>query len=229
MIDVKRIHESMLIGQLPLWSGWTYERPAQYPWEIPGWGVPSSLRSWTSGRRHTACTAFVESLLAPAAVATGVGTWDRKCHEDLHIFDTARPFSPVDAMSRAGLDVDEPRPLEDWVTIPPWTLVQSWSNASELENGHLWIVLAHDPDTDRVLTLEAVRGESSGLDGPGCRGVGGVSELWPMDSGPLVGWRDWAPTVVDMVRRRAESQSVPLAVRPWRRFRQILDEVTPKV
>lgn len=90
-------------------------------------------------------------------------------------------YSPVTAvieatMARAVSSITQ--------TPPPWTLVQGWSDLKALK-GHTFLVVAVDPATSRVLTLES--NYKYGMNGPGFR------ELGDLDSFPsLHPGKDWA-------------------------------------
>lgn len=93
-------------------------------------------------------------------------------HNKMMITDTDHYYSPVTAvieatMARAVSSITQPP--------PPWTLVQGWRTLEPLSGGHTFLVVAVDPATSRVLTLES--NFTFGMNGPGFRELGDLDSF----------------------------------------------------
>ncbi len=155
------IDESLLVQCLPAFRAYHYGHAASYPWPVPGVGTINA-----PGQYDDCCT-FVESLCVRAFELGRPGfTWGHHRHDQMMVSDPKHPFSPVTAAIEAGI-------ADEADAVGPWTLVQAWRQ--KWKGGHTFLVVDHDPATDRVLILESNKG--FGLDGPGFRALGSLDKL----------------------------------------------------
>lgn len=170
---VAPIDESNLVDTLPAFRPYRYGHDVSYPWPLLGVGAIDE-----PGRFNDCCT-FVEALTVRAFEqgAGGAFSWGKRRHGQMMIVDTKDRFSPVTAVVEAEI-ADR---VDPDAAPGPWTLVQGWKQ--RWKGGHTFLLVDHDPSTDRVLLLES--NKAFGLDGPGLRGLGNLRDL---DGGPPPAW-----------------------------------------
>lgn len=165
--DALAIDESSLIELLPSFLEFTYDLDeARYPYELAGVRVPLAPPATNN------CCTFVEALLARAwaDACPGGFEWTADRHRQMMVMSSDDFFSPVTAAIESGMAVA----AADHDALPrPWTIVQGWRQ--KWRGGHTFIVVDHDPATDRVLTLES--NSAYGLDGVGCRKLGNLRDF----------------------------------------------------
>jgi hypothetical protein len=176
------VQETEIIKLLASFKGYTYASTSKgqqprYPFALPGVGVQQG-----PPKQNDCCT-FVEALTvkAWANVHGSAFVWNLDRHKKMMIQDTAHVFSPVTAvieaaMAKAVSSTTQPP--------PPWTLVQGWRTLKPL-SGHTFLVVAVDPATSRVLTLES--NFTHGMNGPGFRELGDLDSFTSLHPG-----KDWA-------------------------------------
>lgn len=163
--DPDAVDEAALVDLLPRFHPFTYDLDeARYPFELPGVHVPQAPPASNN------CCTFVEALLVRAwADGHNEFNWTADRHAQMMIYSSDDYFSPVTAAVDAGMAV-----ATDPEAAPhPWTLVQGWRH--QWRGGHTFVVLDHDPATDRVLTLES--NSAYRLDGPGFRMIGNLRDV----------------------------------------------------
>lgn len=172
------VPESALTDLLPSFHEFTYDiDEARYPFELPGVRVPLAPPTLNN------CCTFVEALLVGAwrNVHADELAWSAERHRQMMITSSDDFFSPVTAAIESGMA----RAVEDSDRPPqPWTIVQGWRQ--QWRGGHTFIIVDHDPATDRVLTLES--NSAFGLDGVGCRKLGNLRDF--PNGEPPEGWRE---------------------------------------
>jgi len=176
--DPDAVSESALLDLLPEFHDFTYDLDeARYPFKLPRVRVPQAPP------RFNNCCTFVEALLVRAWADTHDGfRWSPGRHGQMMIFSSDDFYSPVTAVVEAGMAM----PVSDPDVPPhPWTVIQGWRR--QWRNGHTFLVVDHDPDTDRVLTLESNSSGSYKLDGVGFRGIGNLRDV---GGEPPADWRD---------------------------------------
>jgi len=164
------IPEWRLLTQLEKFEGWSYDRSdPKYP-EFYG----NRTRVLAPPFR-TNCSAFVEGMLGPLGDEFIAGfDWGHSFHKDMMIYDRERPFSPIEAIIKAGIAT----PVYDTYNqdLPPWCVVQGWRSldqmgfVSEGDRGHTFFIRACSPLTGKALILESNLG--FGVHGVGYRGLG---------------------------------------------------------
>lgn len=147
-------------------------------WTMAGWpyGAPAHWPRRPGDPRVIDCCTFSEAVLLNAwALPPMVWPWSLTEHlramaGSAEHFD---PWGPVEVYASAGLATlrgTEQPPVEPM-------LLQGWRRAlpngePDIDGGgHTVLILGYVPDTGRCLVLEA-NTASSGLDGPGFRGLG---------------------------------------------------------
>jgi hypothetical protein len=149
--------EAELLFQAEKYCGWGYSLTLpRYPERLPGVSTPQAPLEETN------CVCFLEGVIVPVATRMiPYFNWGITPHRDMMIQNITRPFSPIDALhdTKAGFKVRASH-------LMPWTVVQGWREG--FISGHLFAVVRHDPETDKVLVLEA----SGTLGGPGWRDIG---------------------------------------------------------
>lgn len=175
--DADAVPEAALIELLPRFHDFSYDLDeARYPYELPGVRVPLAPPGFNN------CCTFVEALLVRAWADTHEGfEWSPGRHRQMMIISSDDFFSPVTASVESGMAA----PVSDPDLPPhPWTIVQGWRR--EWRGGHTFLIVDHDPETDRILTLESNRFQSYGLDGVGFRMIGNLRDL--EDPAPPESW-----------------------------------------
>jgi hypothetical protein len=160
------IPESAIVANLPAFHKFEYDRDnARYPETLPGVQLPM-----TPPESNNCCT-FVEALLVKSwADEVPDFQWSAARHHQMMIMSSDDYFSPVAALVESGMAIAETDPD----SIPgPWTVIQGWRH--QWRGGHTFIIVDHDPETDRVLTLES--NSSYGLNGVGFRKIGNLNAL----------------------------------------------------
>ncbi len=164
------VTESALIGLLPAFSDYTYDRhEPRYPYEIPG--ISSSL---VEPPKANNCCTFVEALLVKAwlDVHGNNFTWTSTNHKQMMIMTPGDLFSPVTSVIETGMGVEIPNKNE----LPaPWTVIQGWRSLDPPNGGHTFLILDVHPPTQRILTLES--NKAFDMDGPGCRRHGDLDDF----------------------------------------------------
>jgi hypothetical protein len=159
--DPKAIEEAALVRLFPAFDGFVYDRAdGQYPWrDLAG------IRLRADKKQNNCCT-FVEALLVRAFEGTPGFSWSLERHNQMMIAVSGDDFAPVTAAVESGMAVAATSPD----TPPaPWSIVQGWRNDG---GGHTFLVVDHDPVSDRVLVLESNASSTFKLNGPGYRGFG---------------------------------------------------------
>jgi hypothetical protein len=172
------VQETEIIKLLASFKGYTYAKEPRYPFDQPGVGVKQA-----PPKQNDCCT-FVEALVvrAWANVHGGAFVWNLDRHEKMMIQDTAHVYSPVTAVIEAAMAKAVSNKTQP---PPPWTLVQGWRTLKPLYGGHTFLVVAVDPATSRVLTLES--NYTFGMNGPGFRELGDLDSFTSLHPG-----KDWA-------------------------------------
>ncbi|MDM0053034.1 peptidoglycan-binding protein [Variovorax sp. J22R115] len=175
------VQETEIIKLLASFKGFTYGfaskgQAPRYPFDLPGIGVQ------LAPPKQNDCSTFVEALLvkAWANVHGRAFVWNMDRHEKMMIQDPDHVYSPVTAVIEASMAKavsSTTRPP------PPWSLVQGWTTLKPL-SGHTFLVVAVDPVTSRVLTLES--NFTYGMSGPGCRELGDLDSFTNLHPG-----KDW--------------------------------------
>ncbi|MEL6538355.1 MAG: hypothetical protein AAFQ98_23240, partial [Bacteroidota bacterium] len=98
--------------------------------------------------------------------------WSNGQHADMMIYDANKMFSPAEALIDS--EIAEGVPDED-APPGPWTVMQGWRQNKPLKGGHTFIIVAHHPQTDKVLTLES--NSHYKLAGVGYRNIGNVKDF----------------------------------------------------
>ena len=176
------VQESEIIKLLPSFKGYTYAKTSEgqqprFPFALPGVGVQQG-----PPKQNDCCT-FVTALAvkAWANVHGSAFVWNLDRHKQMMIQDPAKVYSPVTAVIEAGMAKAVSSTTEP---PPPWTLVQGWRTLKPLK-GHTFLVVAVDPATSRVLTLES--NYTYGMNGPGFRELGDLDSFTNLHPG-----KDWA-------------------------------------
>ena len=165
--DPHAIDENELIKLLPLFKNFKYvPTGATYPYELPGINIKI-------GSENNCCT-FAEGLLVKAFNNVHANmTWNMRLHNMMMIAG-ANPdlFGPV----TAAVETNMADPINDIEAPPgPWTLIQGWRDIDKLKGGHTFMIMGHEPSTDKVLTLEATNQRT--VNGVGHRGIGKLSDV----------------------------------------------------
>jgi hypothetical protein len=170
------VAESQLVELLPQFAGFTYDRDeARYPNPLPGVSLP------LAPPQHNNCCTFAEALLVEAWANTYPNfQWSRDLHAQMMILSSDDFYSPVTAAIDSGMAV---RVTDVDIAPQPWTLIQGWRH--QWRGGHTFIIVDHDADSDRVLTLESNSGYK--LDGCGFRAIGNLRDM-PQNSPPENWW-----------------------------------------
>ena len=205
--DENAVQESALIALLPLFHGYSYDLDQpRYPFELPDTRVPQAPPEQIN------CCTFVEALLVRAwSDAHGSRFhWDTARHRQMMINEADDLFSPVTAAVDSGMAVA----VDDADQIPrPWTIIQGWRPG--FRSGHTFLVVAHDPGSDRVLTLEA--NSAFGLNGVGCRTLGNLRDL--PGGRPPADWAQradaWTWQRICTVYRERRQGSLRVTDRSW--------------
>jgi hypothetical protein len=158
------VPESRLRAVAGRFSAFHYDfDDAFYPFRLRGVNVPQA------GPKTNNCCTFVEALLVGAwQDEYDDFAWSPEQHRQMMIMSRDDFFSPVTAAVEAGLAVAA---HED--SAPrPWTLVQGWRE--QWNKGHTFVIVAHHPPTDRVLTIESNSGYR--MNGVGWRMVGNLRD-----------------------------------------------------
>ena len=183
--DPMAIDESRLLESLDLFRDFTYVRDgARYPYEIPG--ISPSI---VGPPAQNNCCTFVEAFVVKAWLDLPGFSWNKDRHAQAMILSDRDLFSPVTALLETGIADDHPA---DSVPLP-WTVMQGWRPRNG--GGHTFIVVAHHPPTDRLLTLESTT--AGPLDGVGFRKFGNLRDFppgqtpqrwWENHSAPTWSW-----------------------------------------
>jgi hypothetical protein len=159
--DPRAIDETRLTALFSSFDGFVYDRDdGQYPWPLPG----VALR--TQKKQNNCCT-FVEALIVKAFEGTSGFSWSLERHNQMMINGADR-FGPVTAAVESGMAVPAPGSESP---PQPWSIVQGWRTE---HGGHTFLVVDHDPDTDRLLMLESNSSAELKLNGPGYRAFGAL-------------------------------------------------------
>jgi hypothetical protein len=176
------VQEAEIVKLLPSFKGYTYGfaskgQEPRYPFTLPGVSVQQA-----PPKQNDCCT-FVEALLVKAWANTHGSkfAWSLDRHKQMMIQDPDHLYSPVTAVIEAGMAKAVSSTTQ---SPPPWTLVQGWHTLKPL-SGHTFLVVAVDPATSRVLTLES--NFTYGLNGPGFRELGDLDTFPTLHPG-----KDWA-------------------------------------
>lgn len=164
--DVMTIEENALVSLLPDFYDFEYDLDrARYPYPITGFKAPIAPPQTNN------CCTFVEGLVVKAWENAIDGfEWSRARHGQMMIFSADDFFSPVTALVESGIA----EPVTDDDQSPhKWTVVQGWRK--QWSGGHTFIILDHDPVTDKVMTLES--NSAYKLNGVGYRMVGNVKDF----------------------------------------------------
>lgn len=163
--DELAIEEHYLVDLLPQFYSFSYDLDqARYPYPLSGLAVPLAP-PYTNN-----CCTFVEALVAGAWQNAHGVSWNREKHAQMMIFSRDDYFSPVSCLVGSQMAVAAAN-AEDGPSS--WIVVQGWRN--QWQSGHTFIILAHHPDTDRVLTLES--NASYRLNGVGYRMIGNLKQF----------------------------------------------------
>lgn len=137
--------------------GWSYGSPNRFPAARPG--LPSQLVAPDAVTGVIDCSSFGAYVVI---TATPAGRWDAARYAELQIFDAKQPWSPIDAIERAGVGtrVDD-LPLDEWGISQGWVDARL-DDGDGVEGGHFRVVKRLSPTTLRVL-------ESTSRDGIGPR------------------------------------------------------------
>ena len=206
--DPLSLSEEALIGLLPQFNEFTYDPDeGRYPQSLPGIRVPQSPPA------HNNCCTFVEALLVGAwAQAHGerLFEWSAERHRQMMIMSTDDFFSPVTASVESGMAmlVDDPD-----LSPQPWTIVQGWRE--QWRRGHTFLIVDHDPQTDRVLTLES--NSAYRLNGVGFRMLGNLRDQ--PDGRPPARWWErpelWTWARVCATYRFRQQAALKVTDRRW--------------
>ncbi len=198
--DTDAISEQLLIARLPAFRDFRYTKTgARYPYAIEGCNLPQAPPA-----KNNCCT-FVEALVVRAWQDHDPDrfVWTSARHRQMMIIGDDL-FSPVHCVVEAGManTVADPN-----ASPPPWSVVQGWRTSG---GGHTFLIVDHDPATDRVLTLESNRG--FGLDGVGYRSLGNLRDH--VANGPPPEWwrNPTAPTWAQICAFYAERKLAALKV-----------------
>ncbi len=171
--DSLSIPEKALVDLLPNFYEFGYDLDnARYPFELDGVKLPMGPPYDNN------CCTFVEALLVKAWQNEHNIEWTPEKHGQMMILSSMDYFSPITACIQAGIAED----INIHSAPPPWTVVQGWRH--QWRGGHTFIIVDHDPFTDRVLVLES--NSSYGLDGVGFRNIGKLRHI--TNPGPQ--WKD---------------------------------------
>ena len=177
--DSLRIEESTLVGLLERFREFEYSLDnARYPYQMPGFKAPQAPPLVNN------CCTFVEGLIIKAWTSKHTEVvWNYTLHSQMMIISNDDFYSPVTALvdSGIGILIDEDSPP------PPWTVIQGWRH--QWRGGHTFIILGHDPVTDRILTLES--NSAYKLNGVGYRNIGNIKKF---NSPPNNWWNLDLPT-----------------------------------
>jgi len=158
--------EELLVLELVHFHGFRYDRDrARYPKPIRGVSLPMAP-PYTNN-----CCTFVEALVIQAWQAYfPEKSWSPSLHHQMMIMSRDDYYSPVTAL----IESEIARSVSNHDSIPaPWSVIQGWRE--QWRGGHTFIVVDHDPASDRVLTLEC--NSSYGLDGVGFRALGNLRDF----------------------------------------------------
>lgn len=198
--DPFSIAESALLQWLDAFRPFRYtSRGARYPFKIPG--VSDSL---VGEPNLNNCCTFVEALLVKAwTEQVEAFAWDGQRHAQAMILGDDL-YSPVTALLETGIATSVP----ELAAPPQWTVIQGWRPS---RRGHTFIIVAHHPASDRVLTLES--NSSYGLNGVGFRKLGPLED-YPAGSAPQRWWENAAaPTWREIARAYPQRRQAALKVR----------------
>jgi len=169
------INESYLTDLLPDFYNFNYDLDqARYPFELSGFRTPVAPPFQNN------CCTFVEALLVKAwENAMNNFRWNMDNHRQMMIYSADDYFSPVTCLVNNNMAL----PVDNHDQSPhAWTVVQGWRK--QWTSGHTFIIVKHDPETDRVLTLES--NSSYNLNGVGYRMIGNLGEF----NRPPDNWRE---------------------------------------
>jgi hypothetical protein len=130
-------------------TGASVRFPSPYP------GVTVKISPHSSQIDCSSFTAWILSVVYPDA------PWDKTTYGDMQIFDAARPWSPIEAVERAGVG------SRTASRVPgAWALCQAWKDArtddgDSLGGGHARII-RFDEEGDGVLVLDSSTRSSRG-------------------------------------------------------------------
>ena len=161
--DAYAIDEVALTKLLPAFNSFSYHlKSPTYPFQLKGCRLPQSPPAQNN------CCTFVEALVVKAwEDSINNFSWNNACHSQMMIVADDY-FSPVTCLVEQKMALK----VTDDDQIPqPWTVIQGWKK--QWEGGHTFIILDHDPQTDRVLTLES--NSAYLLDGVGYRMIGSIA------------------------------------------------------
>lgn len=135
--------------------GWRYGSPNSFPNPRPGLPTGLVVPGRTSGVID--CSSFGSYVLI---TATPAGRWDAARYGELQIFDAKAPWSPLDAVERAGVGVKVAEPV-----VGGWHVCQAWvddrlDDGDPLDQGHFRLVRAMTADS--LLVLESTSREGIG-------------------------------------------------------------------
>ncbi len=176
------IDESAILENLPAYNGSTYSlKQPRYPFELKGIGLKQSPP------RLSNCCTFVEGILIKSwQDVFPEFEWSKEQHANMMIMSKEDLYSPITEAVKSDLAVEL-----DEDTPNPWTIIQGWND--KMNRGHTFIIVDHDPTSDKVLTLES--NASFKLNGVGFRGLGN-SEMFdnevPSDWSSTPGVPTWA-------------------------------------
>lgn len=164
--DQMIIDENFLTDLLPHFYNFEYDlHQAKYPFELSGFKAPLAPPNTNN------CCTFVEALIVKAWENAIPGfSWSMKNHEMMMIYSTEDYYSPVNCLVQANIAIS----VNDPDQAPhSWTLVQGWRR--QWSGGHTFIIVDHEPVTDRVLTLES--NPAYKLNGVGYRMIGKIRDV----------------------------------------------------
>lgn len=131
-----RLAASELLGK-------RYSRDVGFP--VKRGSIPSSLVR-PGGIDCSSLVAYILMTVYPSEFTL----WTGEHYAGLQIMDAARPWSPIEAVERAGVGSRVPRPVGG-----SWHVTQRWKSLSPLSGGHARLCYAHEDDPDLLDVLEA--------------------------------------------------------------------------
>jgi len=169
---------SVIVGLFPRLTKQTYQfKKAQMPSQPPGINLSASL----IGDKIINCTNLTTWLLGTAwnsqdpSIKFSTPQWQ---HWQVWEADPSRiPGYGPSVVLEWGVGSTAP-------STGPWLLQTFRSSDPSSLSGHSYIILKHDAQTDKILTLEA--NNSVGLNGVGFGGIGNLRDLPDGNPGP-----DW--------------------------------------
>jgi len=120
--------------------GWRYSRNNAFPRARKG--LPDLVDPFGHGIDCSSFTAYVLLTAFP------LGRWDAERYGELQIFNASEPWSPIDAVERAGVGSRVSAPVAGL-----WHLTQAWKSLAPLAGGHAR--LSYSQPDGGLLVLES--------------------------------------------------------------------------